>query len=208
MAGIHPVDYVVFAILISASIGTGLYYAVKGNKTTADYLIGNRKLKLFPVAMSFTASLYSAILIIGHPAETYTTGGGNIFFIAGCLFAAIGACTLFIPVIYPLKLTSINTYLAMRYHSTAVALVGTISNLITMVPVTAIVCIGPALTINAFTGFPVWASILLGNFITITYTTIGGIKAVIWADVCQLLLMIAGILAICIQVKYRLMIIF
>ncbi|KAI0214333.1 Sodium-coupled monocarboxylate transporter 1 [Lamellibrachia satsuma] len=62
-----------------------------------------------------------------------------------------------------------------------------------------IVLFGPAVALNAVTGFPTWAVIILIGAVCIVYTTLGGMKAVIWTDVFQTFIMLAGMLAVVIQ---------
>ena len=54
------------------------------------------------------ASYVSAILVLGFPAEMYAFGGQMWLNAAGTALGAILACVLYVPVFYPLKLTSIN----------------------------------------------------------------------------------------------------
>lgn len=60
----------------------------------------------------------------------------------------------------------------------------------------AIVIYGPAIALEAVTGFPVWASIISIGIVCTFYTTIGGMKAVIWNDVFQAIVMLGGLVAI------------
>ena len=61
--GFHWSDYIVFFITLSVSLGIGVYFAVAGgrNKSTEEYLVGDRQMKLLPVAVSMLVSFVSSI---------------------------------------------------------------------------------------------------------------------------------------------------
>lgn len=68
--------------------------------------MGNRKLKTLPVAVSILVSFLSAILILGAPAEMYTKGTQYYMNVFGQMAAVVLGTILFVPLFYPLKLTS------------------------------------------------------------------------------------------------------
>ena len=67
----HIADYSIFAVTIIVSLGIGLYYALSGGKqrTTSEYLVGNRQMMIIPVAISLMVSFESSIMMLGTPAE-------------------------------------------------------------------------------------------------------------------------------------------
>ncbi|KAL7993075.1 hypothetical protein Chor_017331 [Crotalus horridus] len=83
--------------------------------------------------------------------------------------------------------------------SRKVRLCGTVQYIIATVLYTGIVIYAPALILNQVTGLDIWASLLSTGTICTFYTTIGGMKAVIWTDVFQVLVMLSGFVAILIQ---------
>lgn len=101
-------DYFVFVTLLLVSGAIGVYYATVGgkNKTTAEFLLANRSLGVFPVALSLFSSFISAIALLGIPAEVYIYGlqiWANVLFLP--VIMGLSAY-LFIPVFYELGLTS------------------------------------------------------------------------------------------------------
>ncbi|XP_025032456.1 sodium/iodide cotransporter [Python bivittatus] len=89
-------------------------------------------------------------------------------------------------------------YLEMRF-SKKVRLCGTIQYIIATILYTGIVIYAPALILNQVTGLDIWASLLSTGTICTFYTTIGGMKAVIWTDVFQVFVMLSGFVAVLIQ---------
>ncbi|RUS69050.1 hypothetical protein EGW08_023188 [Elysia chlorotica] len=109
------------------------------------------------------------------------------------------AVNVVVPLLHPLRVTSAYEYLELRFNSKVVRLCGTILGQISFLSLMGIVLYGPAIALEAVSGFPLWNSILLISAVAVVYTSIGGMKAVIWTDVFQGSVMIAGIFAILIQ---------
>ncbi|KAK3096003.1 hypothetical protein FSP39_021869 [Pinctada imbricata] len=174
----HIADYVIFVFTIVISLGIGVFYALSGGRqrTTSEFLVGNRKMSVLPVAISLMVSFESSIMILGTPAEIYTYGIQSIWAIFGFLIADLASVKIMVPLIYPLKITSAYEVFYM-----------------------GIVLFGPAIALEAVTGLPLYTSILVVAGASIIYTAIGGIKAVIWTDVFQSIVMVTGILAILIK---------
>lgn len=196
-----PWDYTVFAAMLLVSLAIGVWFAVKGGKqkTQGEYLMANRSMTIVPVAISILVSFMSAILILGTPAEMYTQGTEFSLCIIGMVFGITAAAFLFVPLMFPLKLTSAFEYLERRFESRTARLIGTFLMILTQIIYMGIATFAPSTALEAVTGFPVWATILSIGAVGTLYTAIGGMKAVIWTDVFQSAIMLAGILAIVIQ---------
>jgi len=69
-------DYIVFAFMLSISAGIGVYFGFfdKSADTTEEYLMGGKRMKTFPIAISLVASQLSAFSIMSVPAEMYAYG--------------------------------------------------------------------------------------------------------------------------------------
>ena len=106
----HWADYVVFIATLVISLGIGVFQAFIGDrqKTTKEYLTGNRQLHLVPVTLSMFMSYISAILVLGNAAEIYLYGIQLWLQNIGSIMAYIVAAYIFVPVFYPLKVVSSN----------------------------------------------------------------------------------------------------
>lgn len=100
-------DYLVFVFVILGSLAIGAYYAC-ANKTTDEYFLANRKLKVIPVGISLLVTYLSAINILGIPAEIFYFGVELWFFVIGFTFGSFITCATFVPLLHPLKITTIN----------------------------------------------------------------------------------------------------
>ncbi|KAM4613110.1 sodium-coupled monocarboxylate transporter 1 [Polymixia lowei] len=190
-------DYVVFAGTVVGAAGIGLFQAVRGrNATTTDeFLLGGRQMSAVPVAMSLTASFMSGITVIGTPAEAYRFG--SAFWLFGFSYAIMSIVTaeIFVPLFYRLGITSTYEYLEMRF-SKVIRVIGTTMYIIQTALYTGLVIYAPALALNQITGLDLWGVLVATGVVCIFYCTLGGLKAVIWTDVLQMVIMLAGFVAV------------
>lgn len=113
-----PVDFVLFALLLVASIAIGLYYALSGGrqKTTQEFLLADRSMRCLPLSLSLMASFQSAVAIVGTPGEIYTNGTQYWFIGCAYILGLLIPAHIFIPVFYRLHLTSAyQVALALHY---------------------------------------------------------------------------------------------
>uniref|UniRef100_A0A665XD51 Sodium-dependent multivitamin transporter n=1 Tax=Echeneis naucrates TaxID=173247 RepID=A0A665XD51_ECHNA len=197
MGHFEVVDYVIFAVLLAASVGIGLYYALSGGRqrTTQEFLMADRNMGCIPVSLSLIASFQSAVAIIGVPAEIYTYGTQYWFIGCAYILGLLIPAHVFIPVFYRLRLSSAYQYLELRF-SKAVRICGTLTFICQMVIYMGVCVYTPAFALNAVTGFELWGAVLATGLVCTLYTTMGGLKAVIWTDVFQTVVMFAGQLAV------------
>ncbi|OWF48976.1 sodium-coupled monocarboxylate transporter 1-like isoform X2 [Mizuhopecten yessoensis] len=194
-------DWFAFVAMLVISAGIGIFYAFKGRRenSTNEFLMGGGDMKMVPVSISILVSFMSAILILGTPAEMFTKGTQYFVYTFGVISAVVVAANIFVPLIYPLKLTSSFEYLEKRFDSKAAKLTGTIMMILQQVIYMGIASYAPSTALEAVTGFPTWATVITVGLVSTFYTFLGGMKAVVWTDVFQSFVMVAGILAIVIQ---------
>ncbi|KAK7916457.1 hypothetical protein WMY93_012218 [Mugilogobius chulae] len=190
-------DYVVFAGTILAAAGVGLFQAIRGRKeTTSDeFLLGGRQMTAVPVAMSLTASFMSGITVIGTPAEAYRFGAAFWLFGFSYALMSIATAELFVPLFYRLGITSAYEYLERRF-SRPIRIIGTSMYIVQTALYTGLVIYAPALALNQITGLDLWGVLVATGAVCILYCTLGGLKAVIWTDVLQMVVMLAGFVAV------------
>ena len=94
--------------------------------------------------------------------------------------------------------TSTYEYMETRFHS-SVKSMATIVYLIQTIIYVGMVVYAPSLALETVTGLGKWASVWLTGTICIFYTSIGGLKAVVWTDTIQLFIMMSGFLGIIIK---------
>ncbi|MBZ3886209.1 Sodium-coupled monocarboxylate transporter 1 [Sciurus carolinensis] len=193
-------DYVVFAgmLLISAAIGIYYAFAGGGQQTSKDFLMGGRSMTAVPVALSLTASFMSAVTILGTPSEIYRFGIMYSIFGLTYFFVVVISAEVFLPVFYRLGITSTYEYLELRFNR-FVRLCGTVLFIVQTILYTGIVIYAPALALNQVTGFDLWGTVVATGVVCTFYCTLGGLKAVVWTDVFQVGIMVAGFASVIIQ---------
>ncbi|KAL4222661.1 Sodium-coupled monocarboxylate transporter 1 [Mactra antiquata] len=197
-------DWLLFAAMLTICTGIGIFYAIKeycsthSNKT-GEFLIGRRNMQRLPVAISILVSFVSSILILGAPAEIYTSGTLFYIYVVGIILGIVLASLLFVPLLYPLKLTSSFEYLELRFQSKAAKLTGTILMIVQQILYMGIASYAPSTALEAVTGFPTHVTIITLGGVSTFYTLLGGMKAVVWTGVVQSIFMITGVLAIVVQ---------
>ncbi|KAF1441981.1 Sodium/iodide cotransporter, partial [Spheniscus demersus] len=192
-------DYGVFGLMLLISTGIGLFHGLAkgGQKTSEDFFTGGRRMSALPVGLSLSASFMSAIQVLGVPAEAYRYGAKFLWMCLGQLLNTLLTAQLFLPVFYRLGLTS--TYEPSPARCPRCRWDGALTPFFPQMLYTGIVIYAPALILNQVTGLDIWASLLSTGVICTFYTTIGGMKAVVWTDVFQVFVMLSGFIAIIIR---------
>ncbi|KAF6106311.1 solute carrier family 5 member 12 [Phyllostomus discolor] len=193
-------DYLVFAALFIVSSGIGVFFAVKERKKamSKEFLVGGRQMTFGPVALSLTASFMSAVTVLGTPSDVYRFGASFGLFAIAYTFVIIFTSELFLPVFYQSGITSTYEYLQLRFNK-PVRYAATVIYIVQTILYTGVVVYAPALALNQVTGFDLWGSVFATGIVCTFYCTLGGLKAVVWSDAFQMVVMIVGFLTVLIQ---------
>jgi solute:Na+ symporter, SSS family len=184
---------IVLAYLLGITVVGGLFY--KRKSTAKEYFLGGRSMSWLPVGISIIAADLSAITVMGNPAWSYQHNLEIIWQAFGYLLVAPVVILVFAPFYTRLNLYTAYEYLEKRFNL-SVRLVTSILFQILRGAHVAIALYAPSLIIAFVTGRPEWQCILFMGAFTMVYTTIGGMKAVIWTSVIQFCTVISGTLLI------------
>lgn len=190
-------DYAVFTVMLLVSSLIGIYYRFTGDRqqTAREYLVANKNMSVVPVAFSLMASFMSAVTLLGVPSENYFYGTQFVIINIAYIFGTPIAAYLFLPVFYDLQVVSVYEYLERRFgKATRLAMSATF--IIQMVLYMAVVLYAPAVALSAVTGISKWLSIVSVGLVCTFYCTIGGMKAVLWTDLFQSILMFLAMFAV------------
>lgn len=194
------VDYTVFGLMLAVSAAIGIFYGLCSRKKqdTKEFLMAGKSMTTFPVAMSLIASFMSAITLLGTPAEVYQFG--FLYWLIGWSYILVmpSAAYLYFPVFHKLQVTSAYEYLEIRFNR-KIRWMGSFTFIIQMCLYMAIVVYAPALALSQVTGMNVYFSVSLISFVCIFYTTLGGMKAVLWTDAIQVIIMFGSVLFVIIK---------
>uniref|UniRef100_A0A8B9V234 Solute carrier family 5 member 12 n=1 Tax=Anas zonorhyncha TaxID=75864 RepID=A0A8B9V234_9AVES len=183
-------DYVVFALLFLVCASIGVFFAIKGRKkkTSKEFLVGGKQMSYGPIAFSLTSSFMSAVTVLGTPSEVYRYGAAFVLFFLSYTIVIIFTAELFLPVFYQSGITSTYEYLELRF------------NKIVRLAATLIYILQTLFFFGfAVTGFDLWGSVVATGIVCTFYCTLGGLKAVVWTDAFQMVVMVAGFVTVLIR---------
>ena len=104
---LHWADYFVIVLVLIGSVGIGIFHSRK-QKSTEQYLMANRKVPIIPAAASLMISYLSAVTLLGDSTEIYFYGITFAFYIIAVWASVIVCMEIFVPLFYPLKITSVQ----------------------------------------------------------------------------------------------------
>ncbi|XP_054261819.1 sodium-coupled monocarboxylate transporter 1-like isoform X3 [Macrosteles quadrilineatus] len=200
------VDYTVFGAMLVLSVLIGVYFAILAKDkqaSSAEYLMGGRTMGIFPISMSLIASYISGISLLGIPAEMYVYGTQYWAIVFSDCFVSVTMIYVYLPVFFKLKITSSYEYLNMRFNK-AVCIMGSGIFLLKMMLYIPMVIYVPALAFSQVTGVNLHLITPLVSIVCIFYTTVGGLKAVVWTDTLQTILMLAGVVVVLVMGTWHL----
>uniref|UniRef100_A0A8D1MTE7 Solute carrier family 5 member 12 n=1 Tax=Sus scrofa TaxID=9823 RepID=A0A8D1MTE7_PIG len=138
----------------------------------------------------------------GTPSEVYRFGASFSLFFIPYAIVIIFTSELFLPVFYRSGITSTYEYLQLRFNK-PVRYAATVIYILQTILYTGVVVYAPALALNQVTGFDLWGSVFATGIVCTFYCTLGGLKAVVWTDAFQMVVMIVGFLTVLIQGSAR-----
>ncbi len=187
---LHLIDYLIIAASLATSLGIGLRFGRKQH-STQDYFISKGSVPSWAIGMSLMATLVSSVTFLAYPGEGYSSNW--ILLIQGLMVPVVLLFMVWFIVPLYRDVIGLSTYeyfekrfglFARMYSSIAFVLthfskMGTVFFLL-------------ALALSNMTGANTFLIIWVIGFVVISITLIGGIEAVIWADVIQGFLLIVG----------------
>lgn len=191
---LRPLDVAVFASYMLLLIGVGVYFT-RQQKGLKSYLLADQDIHWLIVAISVLAALFSGITYLGAPTESYFNDLAYLWVVASFFIATPITTLVFLPFFRRLNLYTAYEYLERRFDRR----LRKIASGLFITRVTfylALAVYAPALAIVEITGWPLWLAAALTGLAATTYTTLGGMKAVIWTDSLQFVVLCGGIVLI------------
>jgi SSS family solute:Na+ symporter len=202
---LHIIDVSIFVIYLLFMLGVGFHYMRKNN-SEEDYYVGGRNMSAGGVGLSVVATDVGGGFSIGLGGLGFVMGlSGSWMLFTGLIGAWISTVFL-IPKIYPIakkhQFLTFPQSLAFHYN-TKVALVAGIISLIGYVGFTSSqILAGAKLASATFPSFSINQAVLIMGVIAVAYTVVGGIKAVIYTDTIQWIILMVGLICIGIPIGY------
>lgn len=187
-------DYTIFGLYLVVSVGIGLWFS-RGQDSLQEYFLAGRNMNRFVVAMTILAALFSGISYLAGPSEVYTSGFGFAFVLLSFFVATPFTAIWILPHFYNSRYFTAYHFLQDRFSLSARLLASGLF-IFRVALWLAAATYAPALALKEVTGLPLSFTILCTGLVTTTYTMLGGMKAVIWTDVMQLMVLFGGQLLI------------
>lgn len=207
----HIVDYLIFGVYFLVLLGIGIYFYLK-NEDLEDYFVGGRSISATHVGLSIVATDVGGGFSIGLGGLGFTMGISGSWLLFTGLIGAWLAAVLIVPKLKRLDeqigLLTFPDFLAFKYGKN-VALIAAVISCIGYLGFTsgqmlagAKLAAGSVFTDVSFMD-PLSFSLLIMAFIIILYTVLGGIKAVIYTDTVQWIVLLSGLLFLGLPFAYQ-----
>ena len=187
---IHPLDFAIVVAYLLGVTALGIHFR-RGQQNAQDYFLGGRSAPWWALALSIVATETSTLTIIGTPAIAYA---GNLTFlqlVIGYLIGRVLIVLLLLPGYFRGEFLTAYALIEKRFGGKMRAVAAS-TFLVTRAIAEGVRVAAIALVLSVALGTSVRLAVCIVITLTILYTFEGGMKAVIWTDVAQLLLYVTG----------------
>ncbi len=174
----------------------------KGTKKLEGYFLGNRSLPWWVVGLSVMATQLSAITMIGTTGQGANDGMRFVQFYFGLPVAMVILGVTLVPFLHRAKVYTAYEFLERRFDARTRSLTSMLF-LLSRGLSCGVIIAAPAVVFSSIFGLSIPYAVALIGVPTVLYTMIGGIQAVAWTDVKQMLLIIIAIVAVIIVLLVR-----
>ncbi len=188
----RPLDWVVLVLWLVLLVGYGLWRG-RGSNTVNQFLLAGKTMPWYAMGLSIMATQAGAITFISTPGQAYVDGMRFVQVYFGLPIAMVILSATVVPIFHRAKVYTAYEYLEQRFDAKTRALVSVIF-LIERGLSAGIALAAPGIVLSAILHLPfLWTTIIMGC-IVILFTTMGGIKAITWADVPQMIVILASLI--------------
>jgi len=187
---IHPLDLAIVIAYLLGVTALGMRFR-RGQQNATDYFLGGRTAPWWALAFSIVATETSTLTIIGTPAIAYS---GNLAFLQlvfGYLIGRMLIVLLLLPGYFRGEFFTAYALIEKRFGERMRAVAAS-TFLITRAIAEGVRVSAIALVVSVVLGTSEKLAVVIVIALTVLYTFEGGMKAVIWTDVAQLLLYLTG----------------
>jgi len=194
---LHPLDLIILVVYMLGTLGVGWWFSRK-QRNIRDYFLSGNDTPWWALMGSIVATETSTVTFISVPAFAFAAGangvGGNFTFlqlVIGYLIGRLIIVALFIPLYFKGELFTVYQVLDQRFGGRVKRTAASLF-LITRSIADGIRLFLTAIVLVALTGWADPFSIFIIGVVTIAYTYLGGMAAVIWTDAIQLVVYLVG----------------
>src|ERR1700735_792558 len=187
----HLVDVIIIAVYLITLVAIGLRMS-RGQKPPDKYFVADRSVPGWAAGLSLLATIITSVTFIAYPGAAYA--GDWTLLVPGIMFVAVIAAIgpIVVPFFRHVVSMSVYEYFGKRFGS-GVRMYASFAFATGHFAKMGFVFYLLALSVSGITGWPIALIIVVLGVITIFYTFIGGLEAVIWTDVVQGFLLWTGV---------------
>jgi solute:Na+ symporter, SSS family len=189
----HAVDWAIIVVYLTWMVWDGLRLTKKSHELEGFFL-GGRSLPWWAVGLSVMATQLSAITMIGTTGQGYNDGMRFLQFYYALPIAMIVLCVTLVPFFHNAHVYTAYEYLERRFDAKTRAFTSFLF-LASRSMSLGVVISAPAVVLSVVLGISVTNTVLLTAVPTMIYTMFGGVQAVAWTDVKQMVLIVGGLIA-------------
>lgn len=186
----RTLDWIVLAATLVSIVLYGIYKG-RGSRSLSGYLLADRKMRWYTVALSIMATQASAVTFTSTPGQAYVDGMRFVQFYFGLPIAMVILSISAVPIFHKLGVYTAYEYLEHRFDLKTRTLTAIIF-LVQRGLGVGITIYAPSLVLSVMLGWDIRLTSTLIGGIIIIYTTSGGVKAVNWTDFQQMLIILFG----------------
>src|SRR6185437_1185881 len=179
-------DWIVMFGWLAFIVSYGLYRG-RGSDTVRSFLLAGKSMPWYAMGLSIMATQASAVTFISTTGQSYTDGMRFVQFYFGLPVAMVILSATAVPIFHRANVYTAYEYLEQRFDPKTRALVSAIF-LIQRGLAAGLSLYAPSVVLSVILGWPDKLTTVLMGLLIVIYTSIGGNKAVIWADVQQMML--------------------
>jgi SSS family solute:Na+ symporter len=176
-------DYLVLFVALGGLLLIGGAFT-REQRDTSDFFLARRRIQWWAACLSFLATEISAVTIISVPATAYRENWEYGQFFLGSSLAKLAVALLFIPAFYRHDCTTIYEFLEHRFGRSS-QVTGSIFFFVTRLLGSGVRLMAASVAVAVLVGWPLPLAIALFTVVSITYIALGGVKAIVWANVFQ-----------------------
>jgi SSS family transporter len=184
-------DWTVVAAYLGYIIWSGVRMT-KYSDETEGYFLANRSLPWWAVGLSVMATQLSAITLVGTTGQAYTDGMRFIQFYYGLPLAMVILCVTAVPFFYRARVFTAYEYLERRFDARTRSLTSFFF-LVSRGLGVGVIIAAPSVILSIVLGWSETATVFAMGLSTTLYTMVGGVQAVTWTDVKQMVVIFFGL---------------
>ncbi len=189
----HPIDWTIIAVYLVWIVWDGIRLTKRSNELEG-YFLGGRSLPWWAAGLSVMATQLSAITMIGTTGQAYADGMRFLQYYYALPVAMVILSITLVPFFHNARVYTAYEYLERRFDAKTRALTSFLF-LMSRSMALGVVISAPAIVLSVVLGLSITQTVLLTALPTAVYTMFGGVQAVAWTDVKQMVLIVAGLIA-------------